>query len=94
VPTVGTLGVEVMNSTVFSLSANSNPKVDGYQISFGSIDLQSHPPTLTPVFANLDQEMDLMFGSLNFCVGSLCSICLLDPTTSGPSAEKTASTAM
>jgi hypothetical protein len=28
VPTVGTLGVGIMNSTAFLLSANSNPQVD------------------------------------------------------------------
>jgi hypothetical protein len=38
--------------------------------------------------------MDLTFGSLNFCVSSLGSIRLSDPIKSGPSAEKTASTAM
>jgi hypothetical protein len=44
----------------FLLSANSNLKVDGNQISFGTIDFQPHPPALTLVFASLDQEMDLM----------------------------------
>jgi hypothetical protein len=38
--------------------------------------------------------MDLMIGSLNFHVGSLGTICLSDPTRSGPSAEKTASAAI
>jgi hypothetical protein len=83
-----------MNSTAFSLSANSNSKVDGNQISFGTIDFQPHPPTLTPVFASLDQEMDLTFGSLNFRVVSLGSIPLLDPTKSGLSVGKTATVAM
>jgi hypothetical protein len=50
-----------MNSTGFLLSANSNSKVDGNQISFVTVDFQPHPPTLTPVFASLDQEMDLTF---------------------------------
>jgi hypothetical protein len=86
---MGNLGVGVMNSTPFSLSANSNSKVHGNQISFGTVDFQPHPPTLTLVFASLDQEMDLMFGSLNFRVGSLGSIRLSDPTKSGLSAEKT-----
>jgi hypothetical protein len=83
-----------MNSTTFLLSANSNPKVDGNQISFEIIDFQPHPPTLTPVFAKLDQEMDLTFGSLNLHLGSLGSIRLSDPTKSGPSAEETASAVM
>jgi hypothetical protein len=83
-----------MNSMPFLLSANSNPKVDRNHISFETIDFQPHPPTLTPVFANLDQEMDLAFGSLKFRVGSLGSIRLLDPTTSGLSAEETASAVM
>jgi hypothetical protein len=80
-----------MNSMAFSLSSNNNPKVDGNQITFGAVDFQPHPPTLTPVLASLDQEMDLMIGSLNFRVGSLGSIRLSDPIKTGPSAEKTAS---
>jgi hypothetical protein len=78
-----------MNSTAFSLPANINSKVDGNQISFGTVDFQSHPPTLNPVFASLDQEMDLTIGSLNFRVGSLGSIRLSDPTKSDPSPGKT-----
>jgi hypothetical protein len=38
-PTVGTLGVGIMNSTAFSLLANSNQEVDGSQekeLTFGS----------------------------------------------------------
>jgi hypothetical protein len=92
--TVGTLGVGTMNSMTFLLSSNNNPKVDGNQITFGDVDFQPHPPALTPVFANLDQEMDLMIRSLNFCVGSLGIIRLSDPTRSGLSAEKTASVAI
>jgi hypothetical protein len=91
---VGSLGVGIMNSTAFSLLANNNSKVDGNQISFGTIDFQPHPPTLTLVFASLDQEMDLTIGSLNFRVGSLGSICLSDPSKSDPSAGKTATMAM
>jgi hypothetical protein len=83
-----------MNSTSFSLPANSNSKVDGNQISFGTIDFQPHPPTLTPVFASFDQEMDQTIGSLNFRVGSLGSIRLSDLTKSDPSAGKTATMTM
>jgi hypothetical protein len=78
----------------FSLLANSNPEVDKNQISFGTIDFQPHPPNLTPVFASLDQEMDLTIGSLNFCVGSLGSIHLLDPAKSDPSAREIKTIAM
>jgi hypothetical protein len=85
---VGNEGVGVMNSTAFSLPANSNSKVHGNQISFGTIDFQSYPSTLSPVFASLDQEMDLTFGNLNFRIGSLGSVRLSDPTESGPSAGK------
>jgi hypothetical protein len=94
VPTVGSLGVGIINSTAFLLSVNNNLKVDGNQISFGTVDFQPHPPTLAPVFASLDQEMDPMFGSLNFRVDSLGSIFLSDPTKSGLSAEKIVSAAM
>jgi hypothetical protein len=83
-----------MDSTPFSIPANNNLKFDGNQISFGTVDFQPHPPTLTPVFASLDEEMDLTFGSLNFCVGSLGSIRLSDPTKLGPSAGKTMTAAM
>jgi hypothetical protein len=69
-----------MNLMAFSLLANSNSKVDENQISFGTIDFQPHPPTLSPVFASLDQEMDLMIRSLNFHVGSLGTIRLSDPS--------------
>jgi hypothetical protein len=66
---MGSLGVGIMNSMAFLLSANNNSKVDRNQISFGTVDFQPHPPTLTPVFASLGQEMDLTIGSLNFHVG-------------------------
>jgi hypothetical protein len=63
-----TLGVGIMNSTTFSLLANSSQEVDGNQISFGTIDFQPHPQNFTPIFESLDQDMDLMIGSLNFHV--------------------------
>jgi hypothetical protein len=74
--------------------ANSNLKVDGNQISFGIVDFQPHPPTLALVFASLDQEMDLLIGSLNFRVGSLGSICLSDLMKLGALAGKTATVVM
>jgi hypothetical protein len=58
-----------MNSMAFSLFSKSNSKIDGNQITFGAVDFQPHPPTLGPVFASLDQEMDLTIRSFNFCVG-------------------------
>jgi hypothetical protein len=78
----------------FLLSSNNNLKVDGNQISFGAVDFQPHAPTLTPVFASLDQEMDLTIGSLNFHVGSLDLIRLSDPTKSDPSVGKTVTMAI
>jgi hypothetical protein len=83
-----------MNSTAFSFSANTNSKVNGNQVTFEAVDFQPHPPTLTPVFANLDQEMDLTIRSLNFHVRSFGTTRLSDPMKSGPSVEKTASAAM
>jgi hypothetical protein len=83
-----------MNLMAFLLPANSNSKVDGNQISFGTVDVQPHLPTLTPVFASLDQEMDLTIGSLNFHVGSLGLTRLSDPTKSDLSAGKTATMAI
>jgi hypothetical protein len=82
-----------MNSMAFSPSSKSNSKIDGKQITFGTIDFQPHPHTLAPVFAGLDQEMDLTTGSFNFHVGSLGSVRLSDPINSGPSAGKAATTA-
>jgi hypothetical protein len=86
---VGNRGVGIMNLMAFSLLANNNPEVDGNQISFGTIDFQPHPPNLTPVFASLDQEMDLTIRSMNFRVRSLGSIRLSDPAKPGPSASET-----
>jgi hypothetical protein len=86
---VGILGIGIMNLMTFSLLANSNSKVDRNQISFGTIDFQLHPPTLTPIFASLDQEIDLTIGSLNFRVGSLGSTRLPDSTKSDPFTGKT-----
>jgi hypothetical protein len=91
---VGTLGVGTMNSMAFSLLANSNSEVDGNQITFGTIDFQLHPPTFTPIFTSLDQEMDLTIKSLNFCVESLGSIRFSDLMKSDPSASKTVTIAM
>jgi hypothetical protein len=82
-----------MNSTSFSFSASNNLKVDENQISFGTIDFQPHPPTLTPIFASLDQEMDLPIESLNFRVGALGSTRLSDLTKLDPPAGKTATMA-
>jgi hypothetical protein len=91
---MGNLGVVTMKSTAFLLLANNNAEVDGNQISLGTIDFQLHPPTFTPIFASLDQEMDLTIGSLNFRVGSLVSIRLSDSMKSDPSASKTATITM
>jgi hypothetical protein len=91
---MGTLGVGIMNSMAFLLLANSNSKVDGNQISFGTINFQPHPLALTLVFASLDQGMDLTIGSLSFRVGSLGSIRLSDLTKSDPLAEKTTTMAI
>jgi hypothetical protein len=66
---VGSFGIGIMNSTAFSLLSMSNSKINGYQITFGAADFQPHTPTLAPVFASLDQEMDLTTGSSNFRVG-------------------------
>jgi hypothetical protein len=85
---MGTLGVGIMNSMAFLLLANSSPEVDEIQIPFGTIDFQPHQSSFTQVFKSMDQDMDLTIKSLNFCVESLGSICLLDPVKPGPSASK------
>jgi hypothetical protein len=90
---MGTLGVGVMNLTIFSLSSKSNPKIDGNLVTFGTIDFQPHPPTLAPIFARLDQEMDLTIGSFNFRVGFVGSLRLSDSIPSDPSVGNTASAA-
>jgi hypothetical protein len=77
-----------MNSTVFSLSANSNPQVDKIQIPFGTVNFQPHQSSFAQVFESMDQDMDLTIGSLNFHVGSLGSIRLLDPTKTNLSASE------
>jgi hypothetical protein len=85
---MGTLGVGIMDSTAFSLLANSNPEVDEIQIPFGTVDFQPHQSSFTQVFERMDQDMDLTIGSLNFRVGSLGLIRLSDPTKPGPSASE------
>jgi hypothetical protein len=91
---VGTLGVGIMNSTAFSLSANINLKVNENQISFRTVDFQPHPPAHTPVFASLDHGIVLTIRSLSFCVRSLGSIRLSDPRKLDPSADKTTTMAV
>jgi hypothetical protein len=71
-------------------SSKSNSKIDENHVNFGTVDYQPHQPTLAPVFATLDQEIDLTIGSFNFRVGSLGSIRLSDLVNSGSSAGKTA----
>jgi hypothetical protein len=83
-----------MNSTAFSLLANSNLEVDENQISFGTVDFQPHQSNFTPIFESMDQYMDLTIGSLKFHVGSLGSIRLSDPAKSGPSASESKIVAM
>jgi hypothetical protein len=77
-----------MNSTAFSLLANSNQEVDEIQIPFGTVDFQPHQSSFTQVFKSMDQDMDLTIESLNFRVGSLGSIRLSDPAKPGPSASE------
>jgi hypothetical protein len=93
-PTVGTLGIGIMNSTVFLLSANNSSQVDEIQIPFGTVDFQPHQSSFTQVFKSMDQDMDLMIGSLNFRVGSLGSIRLSDPMKTDPSASEPETVAM
>jgi hypothetical protein len=83
-----------MNSMTFSLLANSSLEVDGNQISFGTVDFQPHQSNFTPIFESLDQDKDLTIGRLNFCVGSLGSICLSDLAKPDPSASKAKTIAM
>jgi hypothetical protein len=85
---MGTLGVGIMNSMAFSPLANSSPKVDEIQIPFGTVDFQPHQSKFTQEFESMDQDMDLMIGSLNFHVGSLGSIRLSDLAKPGPLASK------
>jgi hypothetical protein len=91
---VGTLGVGIMNSTVFSLLANNSSEVDENQISFGTVNFQPHPSNFTPIFESMDQDMDLTIGSLNFRVGSLGSIRLSDPAKPDSSASEDKTVAM
>jgi hypothetical protein len=83
-----------MNSMAFLLVANSNPEIDENQISFGTVDFQPHQSNFTLIFESMDQDMDLTIGSLNFRVGSLGSIHLLDLAKPGPSASKSKTVAM
>jgi hypothetical protein len=83
-----------MNSTAFSLLANSNLEVDEIQIPFRTIDFQPHQSSFTQVFESMDQDMDLTIRSLNFRVRSLGSIRLSDPVKPGPLASEPKTVAM
>jgi hypothetical protein len=65
-PTVGSLGVGIMNSMAFSPLANNNPEVDEIQIPFGTVDFQPHQSSFMQVFESMDEDMDLKIESLNF----------------------------
>jgi hypothetical protein len=52
-----------------------------------TVDFQPHQSSFAQVFESMDQDMDVMIGSLNFHVGSLGSIRLSNPTKPGPSAS-------
>jgi hypothetical protein len=93
-PTVGTLGVGIINLMAFLLSANSNPQVNKIQIPFGTVDFQPHQSSFTQVFESMDQDMDLTIESLNFRFGSLGSIRLSDPMKPDPSASEPETVAM
>jgi hypothetical protein len=56
--TMGTLGFGIMNSTAFSLLANSSPKVDEIQIPFRTVDFQPHQSSFMEVFESMDEDMD------------------------------------
>jgi hypothetical protein len=83
-----------MNLTAFLLLANNNPQVNEIQIPFGTVNFQPHQSSFSQVFESMDQDMDLMIGSLNFRVGSLGLIRLSDPTKPGPSASEPETVAM
>jgi hypothetical protein len=83
-----------MNSTAFSLLANSNPQVNEIQIPFGTVDFQPHQSSFAQVFESMDQDMDLTIGSLNFRVGSLGLIRLSDLMKPDPSASEPKTVAM
>jgi hypothetical protein len=93
-PTVGTLGIGIMNSTAFLLLANNNSQVDEIQIPFETVDFQPHQSSFTQVFESMEQDMDLTIGSLSFRVGSLGSIRLSDLMKTGPSASEIETVAM
>jgi hypothetical protein len=85
-PSVGSIDTGDMDSPVLATSPVINSMIIVSQVRFGSIEFLPHPPSLLPVFENMDHGMDLPIGSLSFRVGSRGSICLSDPICSGPSA--------
>jgi hypothetical protein len=93
-PTVGTLGVGIINSTAFPLSANINPQVNEIRIPFGTVDFQPYQSSFAQVFESMGQDMDLTIGSLNFRIESLGSIRLSDSTKLDPSASEPETVAM
>jgi hypothetical protein len=88
------MGIGIMNSTAFSFLANSNPEVDEIEIPFRTVNFQPYQPRFAQVFESMEQDMDLTIGSLNFHVGSLGSIRLLDSVKLSPSASEPETVAM
>jgi hypothetical protein len=90
VPTVVTLGVGIMNSTAFSLSANSNPEVDKNQemeLMFGSLSFYIGPSGSTRL---LDlTKSALSAGKIERMIASGSSIGSSSETNSPVSLEAT-----
>jgi hypothetical protein len=92
VPSVRNLGAGVMILAVFS-SPSDNLTIFGGKIRSGSTDLCPQPPTPLSAVDNFDREINLMIGSFNFRVRSICTTRLSDPICLGPLTEISASAA-
>jgi hypothetical protein len=108
VPFVGNLlaqgptsAASVMSSATSSTSsalpsASSSPN-SGNSIRFGSFEFTPHNDLSLPIFSDLQGGMDMMFGSVHYCINTEGILRLPDPIVSNsartPSSSATGSTA-
>ena len=84
-PSVGIGGSKVLISMASSSSsAASNAMEGGKQIQSGLVDFVPHPPARLHAYANLEEAMEMTFGSFRFLVGKEGSHRFSAPIFSGP----------
>ena len=68
-----------MASSSSTSSTSSNALRGGNQIQSDLVDFSPHPPARLPAYVDLEEEMDLTFGSFRFLIGKEGTYRLLAP---------------